>query len=398
MKEKPDRYPMPLIPAFKDYLWGGERLISEFGKKTDVRPVAESWELSCHSDGLSVVAAGAYEGRTLAEVLDENPDWIKPGAAVMAGASGSTGIAGSSVGSGSACSSVGSGSACSSCGSGSAGLSGCSGASGFPILIKLIDAKQNLSLQVHPDDAYAAAHENGVGKNEAWYVIDCEPGAKLILGMKENMPRDAIKRLIENGTILDYVNEKPVNPGDCYLVPAGLIHAIGRGVLIAEVQQSSNITYRVFDYGRLGADGKPRQLHVERASQVINASLKAVNSATRDAASAKCDTADTTRDATSATRKTDDANSCFGVCPGGGGYRLTQLADWEYFKLARVDIDGEAIFDCTGAFHALLVIDGDLEIVHSEATAALKGACVFIPAGLGRYAVRGNGRMLLATI
>ena len=333
---KPDPYPMLLSPAFKDYLWGGNRLIDEYKKNTDLRPVAESWELSCHPDGLCKVESGDLKGRILADLLDEYPEWIGSGA---------------------------------------------TGARDFPILIKFIDAKQDLSLQVHPGDAYARANENDNGKNEAWYVLDREPGATLILGLKTNAPPDKIQSLLAGGAILDYVNTIPVEPGDCYCVPAGLLHAIGGGILVAEVQQSSNVTYRVYDYGRVGVDGKPRQLHTKRAAAVIDGTLRAYNN--KDAASIR----------------------------QFRGYSVADLVDWPYFKLSQLDIDGEARLECgCEAFHALLITEGEFTVDYYDAPStgentageqawqARKGACVFVPAGLGSYSLRGKGRVLLATV
>ena len=319
------RPPMLLSPAFKDYIWGGDRLVKEYGKKTDMRPVAESWELSCHPDGYSHIASGAYKGRTLAGVLGERPDWVATGAAARA-------------------------------------------YSGFPILIKLIDAKRDLSLQVHPNDDYAKKYENDNGKNEAWYVIDCEPGSSLILGLGENMPEGGVSALLKDESILKYVRDVPVKPGDCFCVPAGLLHAIRGGVLIAEVQQSSNVTYRVFDYGRTGPDGRPRQLHTNHAARVIDASARAGNAAEN-----------------AVTRQFD-------------GYRAADLIDWPYFKLSRIDVNGVARLLCGDTFQALLVVDGELAVESEVSLAAEKGACVFIPAGLGRYALRGRGQALITTI
>ena len=349
------REPMLLSPAFKDYIWGGDRLIREFGKKTELRPVAESWELSCHPDGLSAIASGIYKGRTLADVLDEHPGWI---------------------------------------------ITGNENASaGFPVLIKFIDARLDLSLQVHPGDDYAKKHENDNGKNEAWYVIDCDPGTSLILGLKNNLPEGGVPGLLKDGAILNYVNNVPVKPGDCFIVPAGLLHAIRGGALIAEVQQSSNVTYRVYDYGRTGPDGKPRKLHTERAAAVIDASARVSNAA---------DTAMTTpRD----------------------GYRITDLIGWQFFRLSRVDVSGAARLRGGNAFQALLVIAGELTVEYGVpagngnggsvsipndnnagisqhiagdashiSVSAGKGACVFIPAGFGEYYLRGCGQALLTTI
>jgi len=365
MSKNIERHPMLLSPVFKDYLWGGERLINEYNKTTDLRPVAESWELSCHHDGLSAVASGVYAGRTLAEVLDENPDWV---------VCGESGVDASPGGINVTCES---GVDASPGGNNPVAASDGIFSSGFPILIKLIDAKQDLSIQVHPGDDYARRHENSAGKNEAWYVVGCEPGTRLILGLKESIQPQMLEAALKNGSIPEYVHSIEIKPGDCYCVPAGLLHAICGGALIAEFQQSSNITYRVFDYNRIGPDGKPRRLDIEHASRVIDCAARAINSA-------------------------DNA-----VARQFSGYSSTELVEWPYFKLTKLDIHGEANLTCGGAFQALLVIDGAVDIsyayINQELSQAapllsmLKGTCAYVPAGLGAYTLRGRGQVLLTT-
>ena len=140
----------------------------------------------------------------------------------------------------------------------------------FPVLIKLIDAKDNLSIQVHPYDEYAQRVEHEQGKTEAWYVIDCEEGAELIYGFKKEISSQEFEERIMNNTLLDVVNSVPVKKGDLFFIESGTLHAIGKGILLAEVQQNSNSTYRVYDYGRVGADGKPRELHIKKAVDVTS--------------------------------------------------------------------------------------------------------------------------------
>ena len=213
-----------LQPAFKDYLWGGTRLKTDFGFQTDLDPVAEGWMLSCHKDGENMVLNGPFQGKTLAEALKTlGPDAL--------GAH-------------------------------------CHKKSEFPILIKLIDAKQNLSVQVHPDDAYARRVEGEPGKTECWYILDCTNGAELIYGFKNSIDRAEFRRRIEDNTFLEVVNHVKVHKGDFFFIESGTLHAIGGGILLAEIQQNSNTTYRVYDYGRVGADGKPRALHTEKALDV----------------------------------------------------------------------------------------------------------------------------------
>ena len=220
-----------LAPAFKDYIWGGERLKRDWGKQTDLSPLAESWELSCHEAGPSVVASGEWAGRTLAQVLAAHPQFVGTKAEK---------------------------------------------AGEFPLLIKLIDAAGPLSVQVHPDDDYAERVEHALGKTEMWYVLDAGEGAGIYYGFKRETTLKEMKAAIESNTLTELLNWVPVKKGECFFIPAGTVHAIGAGLLIAEVQQSSNLTYRVYDYGRLGADGKPRPLHIDSVSNESFVSLLTV--------------------------------------------------------------------------------------------------------------------------
>ena len=217
-----------LKPTGKDYIWGGTRLKTEFGKaflRED--PLAESWECSVHPDGPSFVDSGSEKGKSLAELLAEHPDYL--GTTPSVEASGT-----------------------------------------LPILAKLIDVKADLSVQVHPDDDYANRMENGqAGKTELWYVVDAEPGAQIVFGLNRNITREELRNSLTDGTVERYLNYIPVQSGDVFFITAGTIHAICKGVLIAEIQQNSNLTYRMYDYGRLGKDGKPRPLHIEKAMDVV---------------------------------------------------------------------------------------------------------------------------------
>ena len=220
--------PLRLAPTFKDYIWGGNRLKTQYGKQTPYDITAESWELSCHEDGESTVSGGEFDGKTLSEVIAKFQEQ-------------GINIAGTN----------------------------CDRFDRFPVLNKLIDANSSLSVQVHPTDEYAKIHENGsYGKTEVWYVVDAKPGATLVYGMAKDMTKEAFLAAIKNNTLTECLNAVPVKPGDVFFVEAGLVHAIGPGILICEIQQNSNTTYRVYDWGRVGADGKPRELHVEKAAEV----------------------------------------------------------------------------------------------------------------------------------
>jgi mannose-6-phosphate isomerase len=219
-------YPLLLKAPIKDYLWGGTKLKTDFGFETEKEIAAEAWMLSCHKDGMNIVLNGEHKGKTLNEVLEI---WGE-----------------SALG------------------------NNAEKFSYFPILIKLIDAKQKLSVQVHPDDEYALANEGEFGKTEMWYIVDCEPDAKLAYGFKKNINKAQFEKRIKDNTLDEVINYVPVKKGDVFFIEAGTLHAIGEGILIAEVQQNSNTTYRVSDYGRVGADGKPRELHIDKALEVTN--------------------------------------------------------------------------------------------------------------------------------
>ena len=212
---------LKLKPGCKDYIWGGQRLKTDFGIQSGLNPLSEAWVLSCHPDGPSVLADGPDKGMTLRAWLD------KAGKEALGTA--------------------------------------CEAFEDFPMLIKLIDAKKDLSIQVHPSDAYALEHEGQYGKTEMWVVLDAEPGASLYYGFDREVSLEEFSSRVSDGTLTEVLRKVPVKPGDVFFIPSGTLHAIGAGLVIAEIQQNSNVTYRVFDYGRLGADGKPRPLHVEKA-------------------------------------------------------------------------------------------------------------------------------------
>ncbi len=316
-----------LNPAFKDYLWGGTKLRDEYGKKCDLDKVAESWELSCHKDGCSVVADGEYAGLTLPQYIE------KAGKAVLG--------------------------------------TDCEKFEYFPILIKLIDAKQNLSVQVHPDNDYAMRVEGEYGKTEMWYVVDCEPGAGLLYGFKHEISKEEFRRRIEDNTLLEVTNRVEVHPGDVFFIEAGTLHAIGEGILIAEIQQNSNTTYRVYDYGRVGADGKPRQLHIEKAIDVTRLAP--------------------------ATRPCGRPQAKPEAFDGGS---VLPLASCDYFTVKEMEVTSHAaLMADEKSFHSLLLLDGSLTLsMGGEKLEMKKGDSVFVPAGSGDYTLTGKGRLILTTV
>lgn len=218
--------PLLLQPSGKDYLWGGSRLNDEFEKNLDMNPLAETWECSTHPDGPSYVAAGEFSGKELAEVLKAHPEYLGERH---------------------------------------------KGEDSLPILIKFIDAKKDLSVQVHPTDEYAREKENGqLGKTEMWYVLDAGRNAKLVYGLKRDCTKEEIRTSINDGTVMKYLQKVPIHKDDLFFIQAGTIHAIGSGALVVEIQENSNLTYRLYDYDRVDKDGEKRKLHIEKALDVAN--------------------------------------------------------------------------------------------------------------------------------
>lgn len=317
-------YPMKLEAPLKDYLWGGTRLKDEYGKKTNLDKVAESWELACHKDGKSKIVNGEAAGLFL-------EDWL-------AGQDKS--------------------------------VLGTNAASFpyFPLLIKLIDAKGDLSVQVHPDNDYAMRVEGEYGKTEMWYIVDCEPGASLLYGFKEKISKEEFERRIADNTLLEVCNRVPVKKGDVFFIDSGTLHAIGKGILICEIQQNSNTTYRIYDYGRVGKDGKPRKLHVKKAIDVTK-----LEPPTKP---------------TTALAKID-------IIPG---LDMKLLAECEYFTAYHATLKGEASLKAgSESFQTFTVLSGSLKLTSGDTILDFyKGESVFIPAGLGIYTLTGDATFILS--
>lgn len=217
-------YPFKLSGVTKSPIWGGTRLLRDWGKRSDAPTVGESWELTVRKNEKSRILNGPLAGKALDEVIRETgSSLIAPDYSDKA----------------------------------------------FPLLIKLIDAADRLSVQVHPDDAYAARVEQDRGKTEMWYIVDADPDAEIVCGLRPGIGRTEFADAVRAGRIEDVLHRQKVKPGEAYFIPAGLLHAIGRGILIAEIQQNCDLTYRVYDYDRRGADGKLRELHIEKALDVV---------------------------------------------------------------------------------------------------------------------------------
>ncbi len=222
--------PFLLGPAYKDYLWGGRRLKDDFGKDTELTPLAESWECSTHPDGESTVLGGRHDGEPLSKVMEGNPGYMGRHPLSLGLPPGQ-----------------------------------------IPVLVKLIDASERLSVQVHPSDDYAREHEDGKpGKTEMWYVLDATEGAELACGFLHDMDRGLLERAAADGTVLNHLQYVEVRKNDVFFLKAGTVHALGAGTLVAEVQENSSLTYRLYDYGRTDRDGRRRPLHIRKAVEAAD--------------------------------------------------------------------------------------------------------------------------------
>lgn len=314
-----------LRPAFKDYIWGGDSLKKLYGKNSSLPRLAESWELSTHKDGLCIIEDCDYKEQTLLEYIRKN------GKKVLG--------------------------------------ERCQTQDQLPILIKLIDAKENLSVQVHPDDTYAKLHEDDFGKAEMWYVLDAIDNAQLIYGFKKDITKAMFEEHINRGTLTDVLNYVPVKKGDVFFIEPGTIHAIGKGIVLAEIQQSSNITYRVFDYNRVDQYGEKRKLHIEQAVQV--ASFKK---------------------AYQAQIKYQMEEYC--------GFSKATLAKCSYFTVKLLDVVDKVTLNADSeSFHSLLCLEGEFLIFNEHhLKKVLKGDSLFIPAYFGEYTLQGKGKFILTTV
>ncbi|MBQ7986530.1 MAG: class I mannose-6-phosphate isomerase [Clostridia bacterium] len=308
--------PVKLSPAFKDYLWGGTKLKEKYNKKSDLEIVAESWEMSCHKDGQSVVASGEYSGKTLSEYVE------------ILGKSALGKKAGKF--------------------------------SYFPLLIKFIDAKDNLSIQVHPRDEYALRVEGEYGKTEMWYVLEAEEGAYLYYGFNRDITKEEFAERIKNNTILEVLNKVNVKSGDVFFIDAGTVHAIGAGLMICEIQQNSNTTYRVYDYDRRDKEGNARPLHVEKAIEVSKL-----------------------------TKAPELAKSESDV-----------LASCEYFTVKKAMVNGETTLKIDeSSFVSLIIVDGNGTIALGEDKIDVtKGDSIFVPAQNGEIMMNGEMEVIVSSL
>lgn len=317
--------PLKMRPNYKDYLWGGDRLKTEFGKKDAPKIVAESWELSDHTDGISVIAEGNYAGLSLHQLgeLDRDAFWGK----------------------------------------------NCRD-NHFPILVKLIDAANNVSIQVHPSDETACKENGEQGKAEMWYIVDAKPQASIYYGFSKKIDKEEFLQRSKDGSIFEVLNRVPVYAGDVFFILPGTIHAIGAGIVVAEIQQNSNTTFRIYDYMRKDDSGKSRALNLQRAAEVIDYS---------PIVPSEC-----------------HANSSLTMPE----YTLSELFSCNYFTVYSIDVRKKVELCCDGqSFHSLLCVDGSGEIVHQNHRYPVHcGESFFLPAKLGNYHIEGSCRVLLSRV
>ena len=357
-------YPFTFLPVYKNYLWGG-RSLSAFGKHLPDRGiVAESWEISSHPDGESIVANGEFKGQTLTSLVK------RFGAQLVGNALPPEKII------------------------------------KFPLLVKFIDAKDKLSVQVHPNDEFAFNNENGgLGKNEMWYIMEASPNSKIVYDVTPGTTRESFELAVAEGRINDCLNYFPVKAGDFVDIPAGLLHAIGDGIVLAEIQQNSNTTYRVYDYDRTDAQGNTRDLHIKKALDVIDF----------------------------------DTSSHVGVVSGqenqeikkfeqSESFTKTNLVSNDYFGVEKLEIRGSISEDADGSrFFIYVILEGSGKIVYTSngnadgvldsstnsstdsstnstiainnlSVALQQGTSILIPATLGKYEIIGSLTALKAYV
>lgn len=305
-------YPIKFENLYYEKIWGG-RDFESFRDNLPEGEIGESWDIACHPNGTGVVENGEFKGEKFDDLINRYGDKL----------------IGSKV-----------------------------SLEKFPLLVKLINSREKLSVQVHPGDEYAAKYENEYGKTESWYVMDAKPDATLIVGTK-NCTKEEFEEAIKNNKVEEYLNKIPVKKGDCFLINSGLVHAICEGVIIAEIQQNSDVTYRVYDYGR------PREIHVEKALDVINFDLQCENLSEKE--EIKYD-----------------------------GYSHSLLCKNEYFGIEKISVATEYSDNSNEeAFDIYTCVEGSGYIEGNNFNEEIKmGDSILIPATLGEYKIKGNIKVL----
>lgn len=317
--------PFVLAPAAKDYLWGGSRLNDDFNKGIDMSPLAETWECSTHPDGQSQV-----NGVPLGEILADHPEYL-----------------------------------------GTHPLQNTSGKPELPILIKIIDAKCDLSVQVHPDDDYALRKEGQLGKTEMWYVLSARKGSRIAYGFNRDMDEQLVREAVKAKRLESLLNYVPIHKDDIFFINTGTVHAIGAGALIVEIQESSNVTYRLYDYDRIDKNGEKRELHLDKALETAN--LNASGSPRQP----------------------------MRVLRYRSGSATEHLTRCKYFQVERILLNTEVQRDLvdyktvSNSFHALLVVDGCGCISGEDYMLNFfKGDCIFVPADSIPLKLHGRAQIL----
>lgn len=300
-------YPIRFENLYFEKIWGG-RALDKFRENLPDGLIGESWDIACHPNGTGIVENGYLKGKRFNELIELYGEEFL----------------GKNV-----------------------------DKDNFPLLIKLINSREKLSVQVHPGDEYAKKNENQLGKTEAWYIVDAEEGAYIIVGIKP-CTKDEFKNAIEEGNVEEYLNKVPVKKGDAFLINSGLVHAICEGVVIAEIQQNSDVTYRVYDYGR------PREIHVEKALDVINFNEKS--------------------------EKIQAEVTSF------EGYTKEELCSSDYFVIERYKISSEFNEESNqDRFEMITIVEGSGEIINNNYIIKVAtGDSILIPACIGKYKVRGE--------
>lgn len=311
-------YPLRFIPIYMERIWGGTGLREEFGRKLPGAKIGESWEVTCRADAMSIVAEGPWQGRRLADLIVEYQ----------------TDLLGTEI----------------------------SVDRSFPLLLKILDAQDLLSVQVHPDDEYARVHEDSLGKEEVWYILKASLGAKIIYGLKQGVTRKDLLRALDAGKIGDCLNEVEVKAGEVYPISAGMAHALGSGIMVVELQQNSDLTYRLYDWDRRDDQGRSRPLHIEKALETLSFDAQPSPKACLDLEA-----------------------------------REKILAENTHFTLSYLRVSGEERRATNDqAFDLLIVVDGDGGIkCGQEEYPAHYGDSFLLPAGLGEYSLYGQLTLLM---
>ena len=313
------REPIFLKPVFQERIWGGEKLKQEYNYDIPSKHTREAWVISAHPNGPNVIENGFLAGKTLAEAWNSHGELFNKKQ------------------------------------------------EDYPLLVKVLDANDNLSVQVHPDDRFAREVEKQpYGKTECWYVLSAEPDAELVLGHHAKT-QEELEKMMDNEEWDRLFNKVKVKAGDFFYVPSGTIHAIGEGIVILEIQQSSDITYRVYDYDRIDADGNKRELHLERSKQVATVPHQQIKLA-RDV------------------QQSD-------------GLKITTLVQEEYFSVFHWQLNGKAEQELTTEFPQISVIEGKAELTTNESTVYVeKGEHFILPSGMGTYRLSGEAEMIVSHI